>query len=98
MNIIGDDMRLLIFGIPKCIHCKEMFKTMQQTSKFPIAKINIYKSPELALKYGIAAYPTVILIRDDFTIDTLIGNVPQKVYKIWLKANTSDWFKENNID
>ena len=84
-------MKLLIFGTPTCSNCKALVKTVKDCFPITPAKlINIYKKPELAIKYDIRAFPTLVGVYDDDTSIKIIGNVSREGLISWLKDELND--------
>ena len=82
-------MKFLIFGVPNCPHSKALAKTVKACYS-KLKMINIYKKPELTLKYDINAFPTLVAILDNGEVLKLIGDVGP--------IALLEWKMENNID
>ena len=72
-------MKLLIFGTPACKNCKALAKTVKDCFPLiPTKLINIYKWPEMAIKYDIKAFPTTVVVYDDGALIKIVGNVSRE--------------------
>lgn len=87
-----NDMKFLIFGTPNCPHSKALAKTVKACYPLiPTKMINIYKKPELALKYDIKAFPTTVAVFDDGEVSKIIGNVNREaLIDFWLMEKLLD--------
>jgi len=53
------------------------------------AKVNVDEAPELAGCHGITGVPTLLLFRDGQVVDSVVGMMPPKALRAWLKEKTS---------
>ena len=65
----GSSRKILFFSSENCIHCKnfqptwdQFVKTYQANSHIHLRKVNTNKHPELAQKYGINKFPTIVAV------------------------------------
>lgn len=80
-------MKILIFGAPKDPNSAALAKDARASTKQNINMINIYKKPELAIKYNIKAFPTTVAVLDDDSTVRLIGDVGEVAFRKWLMEN-----------
>lgn len=50
-----------------------------------VVKVNVDEQPELAEQFDIMSIPTLALIKDGETMDSLTGAVPRQMVEQWLK-------------
>ena len=53
--------------------------------KVKVGKVNIDEFAQLAIKYGVASIPTVILFKDGQAVDKSVGFVPKANLEAMLK-------------
>ena len=76
------DVAVLEFWATWCGPCKIMgprFESvagkMQQQASF--AKVDVDDNPKIAFKYGIRSIPTVVIVKNDQVVETLVGVQPE---------------------
>lgn len=62
---ISTGLKLVMFGSDICHYCVKEQPVLEELAEgsINIGKIDAYKSPQLAQKYGITAFPTFILFK-----------------------------------
>jgi len=62
---IKDGLKLVMFGSDICRYCVKEQPVLEELSQnnINIGKIDAYKVPQLAQKYGITSFPTFILFK-----------------------------------
>jgi thioredoxin 1 len=81
---------LVDFWAEWCGPCKMLTPVLEelaleQAGKAVIAKVNIEESPELALRFGITAVPTLIVFKDGQPVRTLQGVQSRRAIKAALE-------------
>lgn len=81
---------LVDFWAEWCGPCKMLTPVLEeialeQAGKAVIAKVNIDESPELALRFGITAIPTLIVFKDGQPVRTLNGVQSRRAIKAALE-------------
>ncbi len=71
----GSGARLYYFWSPQCAMCRGMTPLIDRLreTRSDLFKINAAESPELARGFGIAATPTLVLVRDGLVKKVLLG-------------------------
>ncbi len=79
---------LLDFWATWCSPCKVMSPVLEQFSELnpdvAVVKIDVDRSPDLAVKFGIRAVPTLILLRRDQFMGQESGAKPLKDLESWV--------------
>jgi thioredoxin 1 len=67
--------RLYYFWSPHCGMCRGMTPLIDRLreTRSDLVKINVAESPELARGFGVAATPTLVLVRDGMVEKVLLG-------------------------
>ena len=65
-----------------CSPCKQLGPILsnvvnKRENKVDLAKVDIDKHPELAIQYGVAAVPTVMLFQDGKMLKSFLGVLPE---------------------
>jgi thioredoxin 1 len=84
--INSDKPALVDFWAPWCGPCKALAPTLDALAsdlagKAQVAKVNIDDHKDLAVKYGIASIPTVLVFKNGEVTDTLIGIRQKEEYE-----------------
>lgn len=69
------------FTAPWCAPCKALAPHVDALSReldgsALVAKVDVDASPELAERFGVLGFPTLLFFRDGQVVDRLVGNVP----------------------
>ena len=65
---------------PSCEPMKRKLKSISQKTGVSLKVLNIDESEEnfnLAMQYYVSSTPTLIILKDNMVMDTIIGNVPE---------------------
>ena len=64
-NHISTGLKLVMFGSDICHYCVKEQPVLEELAEgnVSIGKVDAYKAPKLAQKYGITAFPTFILFK-----------------------------------
>lgn len=72
---------------PPCTILSPILENLEKEyeGKLIFAKVNVDTAPQVSQKFGINPIPTVILIKDEKTIDGFVGVRPEPAIKEWLE-------------
>ncbi len=69
------------FWAPWCGPCRMVAPTLEAAcgeKGVPLGKVDIDKSPDVAMKFGVMSIPCIILFKDGKEAGRIIGNVPKE--------------------
>ncbi len=71
----SSDLILLDFSADWCVPCRGMEPTLERLEEggYPVRRINIDRSPDLARQFGIGPIPCFVLIRDGREVERVVG-------------------------
>ena len=90
-EVLESDLPVLVdFSADWCGPCKMLAPTIEEIAKeyegkVKVGKVNIDEFAQLAIKYGVASIPTVILFKDGQAVDKSVGFVPKANLEAMLK-------------
>ena len=86
-EVINSDIPVLVdFWATWCGPCRMLAPTIEEIAKeyegrVKVGKINVDEEGELAIKYGIASIPTVLLFKGGQIVDKSIGYAPKSRFE-----------------
>jgi len=86
-EVIESDKPVLVdFWAPWCGPCRIIAPIIEELAnefegKIKVGKLNTDENPNIAMKYGIRAIPTVMLFKNGDVVDTRIGVQPKEALK-----------------
>ena len=90
-EVLESDIPVLVdFWAGWCGPCKMLAPTIEEIAKeyegkVKVGKVNIDEFAPLAIKYGVASIPTVILFKAGQAVDKSVGFVPKAAIEEMLK-------------
>ena len=90
-EVLKSDIPVLVdFWASWCGPCKMLAPTIAEIAKdyegkVKVCKLNIDDDSSIAIKYGIASIPTVVLFKNGEVADKSVGFVPKAVIENMLK-------------
>lgn len=80
-------MNVLLFSNSKnCIPCKSLKAYLAMNHPdFQYAEVDVFKDMDKAMEYKVRSAPTIILLKDDVVVDTVVGynnNTKEHIEKI----------------
>ena len=87
----SDTLVLADFSAEWCGPCKALAPMIEelaseQEGKVKVCKIDVDKSQQTAMKYGITSVPTVMLFKGGEAVETLVGMRPKAEYESAIAA------------
>jgi len=94
-EVIESDKPVLVdFWAPWCGPCRIIAPIIEELAeefegKLKVGKLNTDENPNIAMKYGIRAIPTVMLFKNGDVVDTRIGVQPKESLKQMVSGHVS---------
>lgn len=86
-EVLNSDLPVLVdFWAPWCGPCRLIALIVEEIAeemegKAKVVKVNTDENPNLAMKYGIRAIPTIMVFKNGRVVDTKVGVQPKEVLK-----------------
>jgi len=93
-EVINSDKPVLVdFWAPWCGPCRIIAPIIEELAmelgdKVKFGKLNTDENPNIAMRYGIRAIPTLILFKNGEVVDTKIGVHPKEVLRQMILSHT----------
>lgn len=89
-EVLNSDVPVLVdFWAPWCGPCRLIAPIVEEIAvelegKAKVVKVNTDENPNLAMKYGIRAIPTIMIFKNGRVVDTKVGVQSKEVLKALL--------------
>jgi len=89
-EVLNSDLPVLVdFWAPWCGPCRLIAPIVEEIAeemagRAKVVKVNTDENPNLAMKYGIRAIPTIMVFKNGRVVDTRVGVQPKEVLKALL--------------
>lgn len=89
-EVLNSDIPVLVdFWAPWCGPCRLIAPIVEEIAvelegKAKVVKVNTDENPNLAMKYGIRAIPTIMVFKNGRVVDTKVGVQSKEVLKALL--------------
>lgn len=86
-EVLNSELPVLVdFWAPWCGPCRLIAPIVEEIAiemegKAKVVKVNTDENPNLAMKYGIRAIPTIMVFKNGRVVDTKVGVQPKEVLK-----------------
>lgn len=86
-EVLNSDLPVLVdFWAPWCGPCRLIAPIVEEIAvelegKAKVVKVNTDENPNLAMKYGIRAIPTIMVFKNGRVVDTKVGVQSKEVLK-----------------
>ncbi len=94
-EVLQSDKPVLVdFWAPWCGPCRIIAPIIEELAEefgdqIKVGKLNTDENPNIAMRYGIRAIPTIILFKNGEVVDTRIGVQPKEALKQMIAEHVS---------
>ncbi|MGF1568500.1 MAG: thioredoxin family protein [Nodosilinea sp.] len=79
-----DGLVLLDFWMPGCRPCAELETVLESLldtygGQVKLVKVNVDESQEVAQRYGVDCFPTVLLLKSGVVVNQIVGAIPKSI-------------------
>lgn len=92
-QIVGGNRLVLVdFWAPWCAPCRIVAPILEELAakyagKIVVGKVNVDENPETAMKFMIAAIPTIMLFKEGSVVEKIVGAVPKSTLEALIEKH-----------
>ena len=91
--VLESDAPVLVdFWAPWCGPCQRVGPILEELAaeaegRLRVAKVNTEENPIQAGEYGVRGIPTLILFKNGYEVDRVVGALPKLVLQLWIQES-----------